>query len=177
MLWKKTKVLCKTWYINMLRNSRWDKMKLCLYLRWQLHIKLIITSPHSDNSILFFFLKLKMENFWLEQLVHNAPWDWLHGVLSSANCCQLSQEFETHSNQQNTCSRWTQMKQAQETPGVTNAEMRFCSINSWNGPTLLWNSGWNVWFGKARWNWFFLNTLFPSGLWITVVWGSWARTK
>lgn len=31
---------------------------------------------------------------------------------------------------------------------------------------------------KARWSWFFLNTLFPSaGLWITVDWGSWVRTE
>jgi len=61
MLWKKTEVLCKrhvtTWCISMLRNSKWDKLKWHLYLRWQLHIKLIsIISPHSENTALWFYL-------------------------------------------------------------------------------------------------------------------------
>lgn len=59
MLWKKTKVLCKrhvmTRCISMLRNSRWDKLKWHLCLRWWLHVKLAgIISPHSENSILRF---------------------------------------------------------------------------------------------------------------------------
>lgn len=58
---KKTKVLCKrhvtTWCISMLRNSRWNKLKWRLYLRWQLHIKLVsIISPRSENRVLWLYL-------------------------------------------------------------------------------------------------------------------------
>lgn len=114
---------------------------------------------------------LRLQHFWLKRQTDHTPQAWLHRVLNSANCFRSSAISRTRVADEDT---W---KQAQETPGGTNVGMRFSLINSWNGPILLWKSGWNVWWGKTRWSWFFLNTLFPSGLWITVVWGSWVRTK
>ena len=180
MLWKKTKVLCKrhvtTRCISMLRNSRWDKLKWHLYLRWQLHMKLVsIISPHSEKSVLWFYLDCSISGWNERETMLPKPgctgyWT-LPIATDSPKSFRSSAISRTHVADEH---RW---KRAQETRGATNAGMRPSLINSWNGPILLWNSGWNVWCGKARWSWFFLNTLFPSGLWITVVWGSWARTK
>lgn len=140
---------------------------------WRLHVKLAgIISPHSENSTLRFPLDCSIFG-----------WNERDPLLPGLGCTghwalPIATDSPKSSRSSEAAGRTQQMDvDENRDTGCTNTGMRFSFTNSWNGPTALRNSGWNVWCGKARWSWFFLNTLFPSGLWITVVWGSWARTK
>lgn len=153
MLWKKTKVLCKrhvmTQCTSMLRNSRWDKLKWHLWLRWRLHVKLAgIISPRSENSTLRF--PLDCRSFGWNERDAPAPRAELHRALSSAHCYRLPQELQELRSSRTHAADGHRWIQAQETLGVTNAGMRFSFANSQNGSIVLWNSGWNVWKSKME---------------------------
>lgn len=113
MLWKKTKVLCKrhvmTRCISMLRNSRWDKLKWHLCLRWRLHVKLAgIISPHSENSTLRFPLDCSIFG-WNERDSPHSPSQAAQGTV----LCPLLPTPPRASGaqkQQDARSRWTRMR-------------------------------------------------------------------